>query len=580
MRDLTEFLFFKNTPLIDFSNTIHFESNAERDNFFLNQNRYSTLQTRNLRFNFVRDRSTIDVPISYNEFKGVNYCTFLSQVEPDIRYYAYVISYEYLNDNNTRVYLLIDAIMTFTQGNVLNNLRNLDVDRRHLTREEYHEKLWELKNNDDVLKTNTKSYFRHSEYTFRNFDVIIQCSCDLSADFGSVDDPKIETSRGLTFDKITSPVNLYHVSQSDFTLLMELLAPYPWITQNISKVILIPSNFINEDDLEVVTMAHNNFRRLRIFKDNGSSEHSILENDIKYLNSTMDELYSAFGLKENEKHILRSEYTTSEVYSWDGQQMLIDNGQLNEDTGLEFQALVVTGYHNEVGIYLKNYRVDKPLNRDREGAFLNESIYFRNFDDIPILIDNYNLTLASNANQRAHVESRLVSNRVRNVLNSNANLQDRFMNAASLVSNFSPMNLFGKFSEEHDYYKQQQAEFKDLALRSDTITQQSNDNGLKRAEDFFSITLKHAIPSKSEMDKIKKYYKLFGFELNEKNTSIKINTQNICDYVRFSGSWTIPNVDVSLIEMMKAQFENGVRFWHNNGSSNPMNRNVMNNTWR
>lgn len=580
MRDLTEFVFFKNTPLIDFQNTIHFESNKERDDFFLKGQHYPTLKTNNLRFNFVRDRSSVSVPIPYHQFKGVNYCTFLSEIEPNTRYYAYVISYEYINDRVTKVNLLIDAIMTFTQGNVLNGLRGLKVTRRHMDKAEYEERLWELKNNDDVIKTSTKSYFFQKEFNIFDFDIIIQASCDLSKDFGKVDDPKIETSEGLTFDKITSPVNLYHVKQSRFKTLMAILSPYPWITQNFRSIVLIPSNFINEADLQKVNMKVNSFDGLSTFKDGGSSLHEILDKDIKHLNDSMDGLYRKFGLKEEERHILRNEYTTTEVYTWDGQALLLDNGLLNEQTGLEFKSLIVTGYHNEVAIYPKNYKVKDLIGTEREGSFLNDAIYFRNFDDVPILIDNYNLALSQSANQRQLTEDRLITNRVKNVLNPETNLKDRFMDAASILTNFSPMNLFGKFTDEHEFYRQQQAEFKDLALTSPTITEQNTNNALKRSENFYAITLKHARPSQGEMNEIKQYYKLFGFSVAEENSRVKARTQTICDYFQFSGSWTIPDVDVSLIEMMKAQFENGVRFWHYNGGGFPMEQDVMQNTWR
>ena len=72
----TNFRFFKNTPLIDFQNTIHFKSNAERDTFFLEGNHYSELQVQDIDFNFIRDKSTIDLPVSYDDMRGVNYCTF------------------------------------------------------------------------------------------------------------------------------------------------------------------------------------------------------------------------------------------------------------------------------------------------------------------------------------------------------------------------------------------------------------------------------------------------------------------------------------------------------------------------
>jgi len=111
----TNFRFFRNTPLIDFQNTIHFSSNQKRDSFFLEGNHYSELSIKDMDFNFIRDRSTIDLPVSYDQMRGINYCTFKSDFENQ-RYYAYVINYEYLNPEAVRVYLLIDGIMTFTQG--------------------------------------------------------------------------------------------------------------------------------------------------------------------------------------------------------------------------------------------------------------------------------------------------------------------------------------------------------------------------------------------------------------------------------------------------------------------------------
>ena len=132
----TEFRFFKNTPLIDFQNTIHFSSNSERDSFFLNGNHYPELSVKGLDFNFIRDRSQLVLNVSYNDIQGVNYCTFKSDFE-STRYYAYVISYEYLNDEAVKVDLLIDGIMTFTQGNVLEKLPNLSITRQHLSRKNY-----------------------------------------------------------------------------------------------------------------------------------------------------------------------------------------------------------------------------------------------------------------------------------------------------------------------------------------------------------------------------------------------------------------------------------------------------------
>src|SRR5699024_5706052 len=125
---LTDFVFYKNTPFTDFSNTILFDSNKQRDQYF--RDTFESFSFVDKRFNFIRDKCTIEVHISYEEFSGINYCKFTSDFEPDVTYYAYVIDYRYVNDNNTEVSLLIDGIMTFRQANTLSKFNNLSVTRK------------------------------------------------------------------------------------------------------------------------------------------------------------------------------------------------------------------------------------------------------------------------------------------------------------------------------------------------------------------------------------------------------------------------------------------------------------------
>src|SRR5699024_12721921 len=93
---LTKFRFFKNTPLIDFQNTIHFSSNSERDDFFLNGSHYPELSIQTQDFNFIRHRSSLIIDVLYSQMAGVNICNFKSDFE-STSYYAYVIDYESLH---------------------------------------------------------------------------------------------------------------------------------------------------------------------------------------------------------------------------------------------------------------------------------------------------------------------------------------------------------------------------------------------------------------------------------------------------------------------------------------------------
>ncbi len=571
---LTDFTFYINTPFTDFSNTILFDNNEQRDQYF--NTSFSSHSFSNMRFNFIRDRGTIQVPISYDDMNGINYCKFTSDFEPDLTYYAYVMDYRYMNDNTTEVTLLIDGIMTFCQGDTLSKFKNLSVTRKHLSRSEYNNRIVELKNNDDVIKTHTKKYTDTNQLLFDELSVLMQVSCSLSADFGEVDDPKIESSEGITFDKITSPVNLYVVTKEQFNNLMDKLSKFPWITQNIRSVSLVPSILL-ENKTEKVNPISFTFDHLYSLRDNATTELNRFDDQLLNISKTINEMYDLFNLDPDEdKHLLRNEYTTTEVYTFNGDQLYIDNGLLSDKYGLFFRSSYIMGYHNEVAVYVENYKSEE----DEEGSFLNDAIFIKNFDDIPIMIDNYNLSMAKSANQRQLAESKLISNKIANISDSGADPKDRFMDGASLVTNLSPMNFFGKFVDEHDFYKQQQAEHKDMALNSDTVTGQSNNNSLAIARGFFGITVKHAQPSISEWNKIKTYYKMFGYLVNDENSTVDPRQMTICDYVQFSGQFMIDGIDIALNEMMKAQFENGVRFWHYNGVSKPMEQNVLNNKMR
>ena len=574
---LTQFTFFKNTPLIDFQNTIHFNSNTERDNFFLKGNHYETLNLTSNRFNWIRDMSSVVLDVSYNDMRGVNYCTFKSDFE-NVRYYAYVIEYEYVNENATRVNLLIDGIMTFTQGNVLETLPNLKINREHLSRTRYNNMKWDLKNNDDVLKTNTKHYFKSESMVFTDLLVVIQSAVDLESDFGNKDKPNIDTSHGQRFDKITSPLNLYACDLRKFNSFMKQIAKYPWIAQNLTSVSLIPKIFM-EDNLKQIKFSKTDSLKSTdyMFKISGSiTSKKSLNAELSKISKSMSDLYKIFNLDPSEDaHLLRNEYTTIEIYNYSGDALLVDNGQLSERSGLKLMIDLITGYHNEVKVYIDRYKTnDKTFN----GSYINDSLTFDTFDDVPILIDTATLGLAKTANQRAYAESKLLSNQVNTIMDSNADIKDRFINAASLASNFSPTSLFGKFADEHDYYQRQKAEMADLALEAPSMTNQSNGNSFNIANNKFGIHVKYSKPTSAELRKIKKYYKLFGYELNNDGEHLgSVNSMSICNYVQFSGSWSIPNVDVAIIEMMKAQFENGVRLWHNNNSKNPMKQNTLNN---
>lgn len=583
--NLADFKFFYNTPFTDYNNTVHFKDNKTRDDYFLNKGHFEAINFDKRPFNFIRDRNEVNVPISWQEAQGINYCTFISDFESR-RYYAFINAIEYVNDEVVTMHLVIDTIMTFTQGNILSTLPNIHVLRQHLSQSEYNDMLPELRNNDDVLKAGNKYYIANYHEDFGINYVMFQSSADLRKEFGDKKEPNLETSQGITYDNITSPVDIYVMEYNKFNKFMDKMSKYAWITQNFQKIQLIPQKFINENSLEEVK-TEEDIDGLMTLKTNQHSKRWTLDN----LEVPFNDLLKLVDInKPHYKHLLRSEYFTIELYSWDGDSLLLDAGKLPEDTGVKLNTRSIIGYHNEVRVYPVHYNsgeVEQPVrNQDGKilidlGSFLNKAMKFDSFAEVPILIDNGILQQSQQAYQQKNAEDKLISNRAKNIVDPNSSPKSKFYDATSIASNLSPYQLFSKFNEEYDYYRDKKAEYKDLALQKPNVTPSKMGNAFQIANDINGLTLKIGVPTPTEMLEIMKYYQMFGFDIDAHGTSLSdIDSMTICNYVQIKGTYSLDYMDNMLLEQMKALLEQGVRFWHDNGEKNPMAQNPMNNTFR
>ena len=588
-RKLTEFQLYRNTPMVDFGNTIHFESNLHRDHYFMNQmeEEFGTIKFES-KFNYMKDRSSVNVPFPYHRMNGVNYAMFHTEQDPTV-YYAHVSSVEYVNENVSRVNLLIDPVMTYTQGNVLENIQPVEIIRESLSNAMYKFRLHELRNNDDVIKTHTKSYFEEESVIFTDFIVLLETTVDLSADFGFVNNPKIRSSRGSTVDGITSPKNMYYTSREDFFNVMGYLSQFPWIVQNITKATMIPKEFF-DDSLVREEVSINGLEEAKAlglyrmgYKKIDSNYVEMSEKIKSKFNRTIEELYEMYGLDpDDEAHLLRNEYGTVELYTYSGDTLFLDLGKINDRVGLQFWVNMVAGFENELRIFPRYYNtgdhnIGSIPENIVEGGDLNNSIGLKGYDDMPMVIDNYKMSLASTANQRQLNEDRLLTSRIMSVASPDISLSDRILEGFSLITNTGSINgLVGKINEELDYYKDKKAEMKDLALSGDTVTNQTYSNAFLIKNNKYGLHLKFSKPSRDELLNIRKYYKRFGFDAGGRyKTPDSITSNTVANYLQFKGSWYIKRIPPALMEILRVRMEMGVRFWHNDGTSNPMEQNIL-----
>ena len=164
----------------------------------------------------------------------------------------------------------------------------------------------------------------------------------------------MRTASGKQFDKVTSPLNLYACDMDNFNNLMDKLSDYPWIAQNIKSMSLLPKIFM-EDNLTVISFdSDDSLSGVNyLHKITGTrTNKTTLNSELEKLSKNFTELYNMFELDaRDERHLLRNEYTTTELYNYSGSQFFVDNGLLNRDRALKFLGDIITGHANELKIY-------------------------------------------------------------------------------------------------------------------------------------------------------------------------------------------------------------------------------------
>lgn len=579
---LTEIDFFYNTPFNDFQNFIHFKTDKQRDDFFTGRYNMKVYEPAR-RFNFVKDRLELRTRLTTLETYGLNYLRFRSMFDNDRWYYARVMNVRYINNGVTALDLVLDVVTTFMQGDFTKDLGLVQVQRMSLAKNHiYKWRKW-LMTNNDVLSF-PKSYTRQFIEAWKNYFVVFTTSVSLLDDFGTEDDPKLKTSVGQTYDGIVSPVDLYCCkSQDDFTSLMKYLKDYPWISQNINNVAIIPSEVVDEKDLVKVKDAKQdgiNSANIYQFKNKGKTR-SFVMNNITLPKENFDEY---FNFDDSIPFwALRQEYANIELNAWNGQQVTLAPIFL-PDYGLRMIAQSTFGYHNEIRCFPDQYKDDGENSIDGlyRGTYINQGITFDVFDDIPVLVDNYKLGKAQTAHQRALNNDRQISSRISDVLNPNKSLQDRFFNAVSLTTSLAgggvlgvAKNALGQFTSEWEYYRDQNAKFADMAISAPSVGSQNNSQSFNMSKGIFGVTVRFASIGTENMERVLTYYNTFGFDFSGQLLHLeKPDTLPMLNYYQFAGNWVLPGVPPQFMEQLKVQCQNGIKLWKNNGTDNPFTQNT------
>lgn len=589
MINKSEFVFFKNCVITDFNNTIYFDSVDKRDAFF--DNNFETYTSTTM-YNFIRDESSISVSHNYYDMQLCNYGYFIEGNRSQNRIYFRIISTDYENEGSTTVAFATDFFMTYNVANLLlNNIFNCQIDRRHYTNFETTKFMQTMLTSGDIIPRDKKFAVATKTHFFNDFVIVFTASVELEAKWGTPDKPLVPVSSGGTFDAITSPQNVYQTSEENFTVMMKKLQDYPWIAQNITSVIKVPTSIFDSSDMYPVKLNETSDQILNRFKDGKLSSNFVLD-DLKF---SKKDILDIFKLTEKDLTNLRSPYFHVEFTNWQGSTIPIyfENLNLSLDINdkdfLSFNCQTLLGYDNKIMVYPIKYlsNGDNASDGVGRGSYLNSAIEFGNFDSVPVLIDNAKLSMARSAYTRDLDQSRLLSSRVSNVLtgsSSNNSIGDRLSDAYSVVQNFASsnvvkmgMNIANGLNDEHRFYQDQEARFADMRTQTPSVSPQTNNNTFQIANELFGITLKFYGINSVDYTAVDQYYKNFGHSYPIMGKVTPPNNFTIMDYIKCTPTQlSDPRLSADMCDIVSLLLQNGVKFWHENGKGKDVFRQDLN----
>lgn len=597
MRKLYSVRIFNSTPFTNQNNSVYFSTQQNMFDWF--SSKFNWLEWK-LNVNY--DTVQFKVPVKLEEIIGYNYGVIYDPSNLSQARYFFIGQSIETNNGVTTIIAQPDLSQTISYGTRLQEVLGYStITRQHpASNNEIKDNLKFYTSNDDLLSS-TSNIFNIKQWSIDFFKeglyIIFTTTVDLNGDAGDKDKPNLTTSKGQTYDKITSPQNLYITTEDNYTAMMDSLSSKPWISRNITMNTKIPAMFIDENDLE---NAPSKYGALKKFKNNATSA-----NISSILSIPMTDIRSALELDSGglEDYMLRYPYTYLEINNNQGQSFDIKFEDLDTSTdSIILDSKTMFGYDNQISIYPRQYLSDNENTLDNyvKGDGLGLSITWKTWDSIATLIDNYKLTEASSAYTRNLAQNRTLAGRFNDISSRDASLSDRFSDAMDLggvamgmASPFAAMSTSGRagrlgssllsvgsrINDDHMKMQDINAQLENSKISSPTLQNQNYNNTFATANGIFGLQVKLKRINIKQFNNIKRYHKLFGFDYHSYATLNNFN-MSIVNYVKSSADHLQVGPDIlpQWVPALSVRLDAGIKFWKpSNNGYDVFNQDISNN---
>ena len=538
-------------------------------------------------FQHIRDSNAISCGGGFNRLQYANYCRYRNkEYLPWI--YAFVINVEYINENMSRLQLVVDDFQTWHYE--VDYYKCL-VERAHIR--EYRGNMpyaFEQSLETEGLEFGGEYDNVHTEHIdLTDSHILIASTLSLTKGGGTVENPIINGADGGTYDKCPSMLTYYIVqnlepSESGLTdsinYICNKLQGYPWVARGIQFMTIIPKAVLQgyQDNISYVTSEMG-------FKIGEVKQHALTGNGFSYQFNDFKKWYNAEDTTTKPRcgKMLMFPYTWLEVTSYNGVQLVLKNENVPSDN-LYSQILGFISANPRLVLtfidYNNSYIFDNGLadtdilpNDITRGDFLDFAMIIADFPQFPVAIDNYTLTMAEKANRTAlaHEQNEIAYNRRQ---------RGAVMSGIGAITNLASANFVGgavnqaigavqeSLYASTDYRMATEAilaQQNDAKLIPPTIQGQSGGDGFNLSKGITGFVFKWKRIKKAHWDKIQNYFIRFGYLINKfdhPNNYFRLNEE--LNYIKTVGCVVGGNVPVQAKKNLERIFDNGVTLWHKN----------------
>lgn len=235
----------------DYRDIVYFATQQDLDNYLATvQGPITSVTTYCKAYEPVRLNLPFNVVYEYNYLRVSNPSQPVTGDKPKVFYY-FIKDIQFLAPNTTQLVLQLDVWQTFSRGVQFGNCY---IERGHIgianenQFDDHGRKYLTVPEGLDVGNEYIINYAL--EYTLAdksNANVLVASTTVLDENPGTIDSPNLGTAYGSMFEGLPNGMSLYLFNTiQDFRSAMSYLSQYPWISQGIVSVTVLPADIYEQ----------------------------------------------------------------------------------------------------------------------------------------------------------------------------------------------------------------------------------------------------------------------------------------------------------------------------------------------